>query len=180
MWTSAYEMAAQDRQAARRETTAAEAVEDQAGKVKKAKGKKSLGKKSKDEEAPATAEEPKGQAPISEPTLDSRDADLTGSYITKTYDCRIRKGITFGYLRLRQTGKNSSGFDSLMLSGIEIFGKLHRGKHQMPQNESCGTRFLIYRAPCLHPRQEVLKREAYRHDPQFSEQFGENLIWIGM
>ena len=137
MWMSAYEMAAQDRQAARPEPTAAKAVKDQAGKGKNVKGKNSLRKKSRDEEASATVEEPEGQAPISEPTLDNRDADLTGSYITKTYDCPIRKGMTLRYLRLGQTGKNSSGFDSLMLSGIEILGKLHRGKHQMPQNESC-------------------------------------------
>ena len=59
--------------------------------------------------------------------LDSRNTqDLNGRYITKTYDCQRKRSESYRYLRLRQTGNNSSGGDALRLSEIEFFGVLHR------------------------------------------------------
>ena len=58
--------------------------------------------------------------------LDSRNTqDLNGNSITKTYDCQSMRSKSYRYLRLRQTGKNSSGWDYLRLSEIEFFGVLH-------------------------------------------------------
>ena len=50
--------------------------------------------------------------------------DLNGNYIEKTYECSKRSDRFVRFVRLRQTGKNSSGIDSLYLSEIEFFGKL--------------------------------------------------------
>ena len=50
--------------------------------------------------------------------------DLNGNYIEKTYECSKRSDRFARLVRLRQTGKNSSGIDSLYLSEIEFFGKL--------------------------------------------------------
>ena len=44
--------------------------------------------------------------------------DLNGNYIEKTYECSKRSDRFARLIHLRQTGKNSSGIDSLYLSEI--------------------------------------------------------------
>ena len=57
--------------------------------------------------------------------VDERNTqDLNGKYIVKTYECSKRSDSFARYVRLRQTGKNSSSSDRLELSEIEFFGKL--------------------------------------------------------
>ena len=50
--------------------------------------------------------------------------DLEGEFIERTYDCNRPNNRFVQYVRLRQTGKNSSNCDILVLSEIEFFGKL--------------------------------------------------------
>ena len=50
--------------------------------------------------------------------------DLEGAFIEKTYYCNRPKNRFVQYIRLLQTGQNSSNCDNLVLSEIEFFGKL--------------------------------------------------------
>ncbi|OHT01448.1 hypothetical protein TRFO_31779 [Tritrichomonas foetus] len=55
--------------------------------------------------------------------LDNRiTQDLDGFYIIKTYSVNTRKA--FRYIRLKQTGKNSSFQDFLLISNLEFFGSI--------------------------------------------------------
>ena len=57
--------------------------------------------------------------------VDERNTpDLNGNYIVKTYDCNKRNDRFVRFVRLRQTGKDSSNWDNLLLSQIEFFGEL--------------------------------------------------------
>ena len=57
--------------------------------------------------------------------LDSQDThDLCGSHLVKTFDCSRLDPEFFRYIRLRQTGKNSTDGDSLVLNEIDFFGHL--------------------------------------------------------
>ena len=57
--------------------------------------------------------------------VDERNTrDLNGNYIVKTYDCNKRNERFVRFVRLRQTGKDSSNWDNLLLSQIEFFGQL--------------------------------------------------------
>jgi hypothetical protein len=61
--------------------------------------------------------------------LDQRHTkDLDGEYITKTFCCNGEGSFTtsYRYIRLHQTGKNSSGRDYLMLGNIEFFGLIRK------------------------------------------------------
>ena len=62
--------------------------------------------------------------------LDSRHTrDLSvsgGTWATKTCDCQHTMSESFRYLRLRQTGTESSGHHYLLLKGVELFGTIHR------------------------------------------------------
>jgi hypothetical protein len=51
---------------------------------------------------------------------------LNGKYITKIFQCNDSSFSSqfYRYIRLSQTGKNSSGFDHLLLSNIEFFGQM--------------------------------------------------------
>jgi hypothetical protein len=57
--------------------------------------------------------------------------DLNGNYITKTYSCNSEQSSAdfCRYIRLQQTGKNSSGCDYLMLANIEFFGLITKSAH---------------------------------------------------
>jgi hypothetical protein len=62
-------------------------------------------------------------------SIDSRQTeDLKGNYITKTFSCSNQSGEArfYRYIRLTQTGNDSSGRDHLMLSNFELFGKMRR------------------------------------------------------
>ena len=48
--------------------------------------------------------------------------DLNGMYITKHFTCSRTYNEFFRYIRLTQTGKNSSRCDHLQMSEIEFFG----------------------------------------------------------
>jgi hypothetical protein len=52
--------------------------------------------------------------------------ELNGNYITKTFSCSVPSDGSrfYRYIRLTQTGKNSSGHDRLMLGNIEFFGTM--------------------------------------------------------
>jgi hypothetical protein len=60
-------------------------------------------------------------------TLDERNTGELGDRgKVKTLACSsYDKSKTFRYLRVRQTGKNSSGSDFLILSAVEFFGELN-------------------------------------------------------
>jgi hypothetical protein len=51
---------------------------------------------------------------------------LNGQYITKLFECGDKSSVSsfYRYLRLTQTGKNSSGYDYLHLSNIELLVQL--------------------------------------------------------
>jgi hypothetical protein len=51
---------------------------------------------------------------------------LNGRFITKLFECSDKSSVSpfYRYLRLTQTGKNTSGGDCLMLSNIEFFGSI--------------------------------------------------------
>jgi hypothetical protein len=62
-------------------------------------------------------------------TLDQRDTnDLNGNYIVKSYSCSSGESSSppsfFRYLRLIQTGKNSSNTDHVMIGNLEFFGSV--------------------------------------------------------
>jgi hypothetical protein len=59
--------------------------------------------------------------------LDARDTqELCHDYATKTFRCesQVEKSEWFQYVRLRQTGEDSTGFSHLFLCNLEFFGKL--------------------------------------------------------
>jgi hypothetical protein len=55
---------------------------------------------------------------------DEKTQDLNGKSITKIFHCNVNSSDCqfYRYIRLTQTGKNSSGYDHLELSNIEFFG----------------------------------------------------------
>jgi hypothetical protein len=57
---------------------------------------------------------------------DQHTQSLNGNYVTKLFECGDNSSVSefYRYLRLTQTGKNSSGYDHLMLSNIEFFGSI--------------------------------------------------------
>jgi hypothetical protein len=58
--------------------------------------------------------------------LDRRETnDLKGDRIVKCYACESTESSShfFRFIRLIQTGENSSGYDHLMLTNLEFFGK---------------------------------------------------------
>jgi hypothetical protein len=59
-------------------------------------------------------------------SVDKRNTqELNGNYIVKTFECcGESRSKLFRYIRLRQTGKNSTNYDNLSLCNIEFFGKL--------------------------------------------------------
>jgi hypothetical protein len=59
-------------------------------------------------------------------TLDKRNTqELNGNYIVKTFECSSEnRSKSFRYMRLRQTGRNSSNADYLQLCSIEFFASL--------------------------------------------------------
>jgi hypothetical protein len=52
--------------------------------------------------------------------------ELNGNYLTKTFSCSVPSDGSrfYRYIRLTQTGKNSSGHDVLMLGNVEFFGTM--------------------------------------------------------
>jgi hypothetical protein len=58
--------------------------------------------------------------------------DLNGNYVTKTFSCNGERscGNFYRYIRLQQTGKNSSGNDRLMLANIEFFGLMMKSTNE--------------------------------------------------
>jgi hypothetical protein len=52
--------------------------------------------------------------------------DLNGNYITKTFALSVSSTGTpfYRYIRLTQTGKNSSNYDNLLLAAVEFFGRM--------------------------------------------------------
>ena len=59
--------------------------------------------------------------------IDRRNTqDLKGPSVVKTYSCGGEISEGFRFIRLRQTGKNSYGYDYLFLAAIEFFGTLFR------------------------------------------------------
>jgi hypothetical protein len=61
--------------------------------------------------------------------IDARNTqDLNGNYIKKTFKCSSPGTHFYRYIRLIQTGKNSSGNDHLMLCNIEFFGRFRSAK----------------------------------------------------
>jgi hypothetical protein len=61
-------------------------------------------------------------------SIDARDTqDLNGKFITKTYSCSVSSDGSrfYRYIRLTQTGKNSTGQDFLQLGNVEFFGRMH-------------------------------------------------------
>jgi hypothetical protein len=53
-----------------------------------------------------------------------KQQDLNGNFVTKLFECGEKSSFArfYRYVRLTQTGKNSSGHDYLMLANIEFFG----------------------------------------------------------
>jgi hypothetical protein len=51
--------------------------------------------------------------------------ELNGNSLVKTFEIAKSSGF-YRWIRIRQTGKNSSGYDRLYLSCIELFGRIHR------------------------------------------------------
>jgi hypothetical protein len=51
---------------------------------------------------------------------------LNGRFLTKLFECGDKSSDSpfYRYLRLAQTGKDSYGYDYLMLSNIEFFGSI--------------------------------------------------------
>ena len=57
--------------------------------------------------------------------VDERNTqDLNGIYMVKTYECGKRSDSFVRFVRMRQTGNNSSGDNYFILSEIEFFGQL--------------------------------------------------------
>jgi hypothetical protein len=59
--------------------------------------------------------------------IDERNIqELNGNYVTKMYHCGDTSSIShyYRYIRLTQTGKNSYGYDYLLLANIEFFGSM--------------------------------------------------------
>jgi hypothetical protein len=59
--------------------------------------------------------------------LDRRDTnDLNGNYVVKSYDCQSNQSPSSGFrfVRLTQTGADSSGSNYLLLGNLEFFGKM--------------------------------------------------------
>jgi hypothetical protein len=59
--------------------------------------------------------------------VDSRKTEeLNGKYLTKLFECDTKSSVVqfYRYIRLTQTGKNSSGRDFLQLGNIEFFGSI--------------------------------------------------------
>ena len=55
--------------------------------------------------------------------IDSQSTnELNQNYVTKSFPCKAEE--SYRYIRLKQTAKNSSGMDSMMLSNLEFFGEL--------------------------------------------------------
>jgi hypothetical protein len=56
--------------------------------------------------------------------IDTRDTqELAGNYLVKHFNCSGGGASeSFRFIRLRQTGKNSTNCDNLMLGNIEFFG----------------------------------------------------------
>jgi hypothetical protein len=63
-------------------------------------------------------------------TLDQQETkDLEGKYVVKSYACAARQvSIFFQYIRLTQTGPNSSGGHCLRLANLELFGQLRESR----------------------------------------------------
>jgi hypothetical protein len=58
-------------------------------------------------------------------TLDTQTAQtLRGKYVVDNFRCSSHRSEYFRCIRLRQTGKNSTGSDQLLLCNVEFFGKL--------------------------------------------------------
>jgi hypothetical protein len=60
-------------------------------------------------------------------TVDERNTqELNGTYLTKMFCCRPTSSVSqsYRYIRLTQTGKNSTGEDYLLLANIEFFGSM--------------------------------------------------------
>jgi hypothetical protein len=63
--------------------------------------------------------------------VDRRETnDLNGNRIVKSYECASVQTSSssspfFRFIRLIQTGKDSSGYDYLMLTNVEFFGKVN-------------------------------------------------------
>jgi hypothetical protein len=59
--------------------------------------------------------------------LDRRETnDLNGNHVVKSYNCGSLESSSpfFRFIRLTQTGKNSSGRNHLQLANLEVFGKV--------------------------------------------------------
>jgi hypothetical protein len=55
-----------------------------------------------------------------------RTQELNNNYITKIFSCDATPSQPrfYRFIRLLQTGKNSSGYDNLMLANFEYFGSM--------------------------------------------------------
>jgi hypothetical protein len=63
--------------------------------------------------------------------LDQRNTqDLNGSRVVKSYECEPSQSAVYRFVRLTQTGPNSSNDRHLMLSNIEFFGALSESQNQ--------------------------------------------------
>jgi hypothetical protein len=59
--------------------------------------------------------------------LDQRDTqDLNDNYIVQSYECGSHQSSQFQFIRLIQTGPNSSNYNHLMLANLEFFGSISR------------------------------------------------------
>jgi hypothetical protein len=58
--------------------------------------------------------------------------DLNDNYVTKTFSCNVERSYAdfYRYIRLQQTGKNSSGSDYLQLANIEFFGSMTKSTNK--------------------------------------------------
>jgi hypothetical protein len=57
--------------------------------------------------------------------LDERNTrELVGPSVVKSFECSKNCSEFFRYIRIRLTGRDSSGYDCLMLTNIEFFGRL--------------------------------------------------------
>jgi hypothetical protein len=62
-------------------------------------------------------------------SLDQRETnDLNGNYIVRSYECASAKSASFRFIRLLQTGANSSGRGCLQLANLEFFGILNESE----------------------------------------------------
>ena len=66
--------------------------------------------------------------------IDTRNTDeMKGLYVARKFRCtRANAGQYYQFVRLRQTGKNSSGTDHLVLSEIDFFGKIRDVRRAAP------------------------------------------------